>query len=485
MKLTTIIAVMLLPVTIFSSTPGSFSEMLDVGSLPQLKHWQSKQASGYDRGDGFYDSGNFIREEPGKRFVMMEADGPGCIDRIWMTRKDLADKFDILVFIDNKETPAISMDMDELWMCNKGPFVKPFLDYADRAMFCYVPIGFQKSCKVLLHPTGPDSSYVYRKNSAGEQIYHVYYQISYRVFDKETQVKPFSWRMDEEEKIALEKCNSLWNNVGNSPYNEQIDQEQEEIEIVLNGSSKQSLFKLNHAGTIQSLKLKVSDPKAAGDLWLQMTWDAQEMPAVNVPLTAYFGAQDLNKDAIALWMGISDGWYYSYYPMPFFSNAKISIQSKTDVDVTVNARILYNKKSPNPDAGLFHASRFYEDDNSLVAGQDYTLLNTQGHGHIVAVNMDHHGDMEGDDHFFINGEDFPSIYGTGTEDFFNFAWGFGFKASYPLHGLLDHFQNDFLYRIMIPGAIAFNKSILITCEHGSGSEAGGTYSGAVLYYLKK
>ena len=99
--------------------------------------------------------------------------------------------------------------------------------------------------------------------------------------------------------------------------------------------------------------------------------------------------------------------------------------------------------------------------------------------------MDHHGDMEGDDRFFIDGSQAPQIYGTGTEDFFNFAWGFGFKASYPLHGLLNHFGTDILYRLMFPGAIAFNESVRITCEHGSGSETGGTYAGAVLYYLQE
>ena len=66
-----------------AAVPGSLRELLDIASIPQHKPWRSYQASGYDRGGGYYDSGNFLRVEDQRRYVLMQAEGPGCIDRMY------------------------------------------------------------------------------------------------------------------------------------------------------------------------------------------------------------------------------------------------------------------------------------------------------------------------------------------------------------------------------------------------------------------
>ncbi|MHC4642256.1 MAG: hypothetical protein ACYS32_11470, partial [Planctomycetota bacterium] len=83
-----------------AALPGSFSELLDFRSIPHLKSWRTFQASGYDRGGGFYDSGNFLRIENNRHYVLMEAEGPGCIDRMWFTYKSEIGKepYDLLIF---------------------------------------------------------------------------------------------------------------------------------------------------------------------------------------------------------------------------------------------------------------------------------------------------------------------------------------------------------------------------------------------------
>ena len=62
--------------------PGSPRELASVLDLPRLRDWRDLQASGFDRDGGFYDSGNFERiEDGGARWVLLDAKGPGCIDR--------------------------------------------------------------------------------------------------------------------------------------------------------------------------------------------------------------------------------------------------------------------------------------------------------------------------------------------------------------------------------------------------------------------
>ena len=287
----------------------------------------------------FYDSGNFIREEPGKMLVMMEAEGPGCIDRIWMARKQSTEKYDILFYLDDPETPVIAMDLDELWSMNKPPFVRPFIDTADRALFCYVPIAFEKSCKVVLHPTGPDSTYSFRENSAGDMIHHVYYQLTWRRFEPGTAVRPFSWELNREEMKDLVKSAALWNRAGKCFYKDQTGLHVDTAEVTLASTETLDLFSLAGPATIQSLKLQVSDPALARDLWLGMTWDDRAVPAVDVPLTALFAAQDLAKDSRSLMTGIADGWYYCCYPclfsvMPGLPSPRNGIQRSVSLPVS-------------------------------------------------------------------------------------------------------------------------------------------------------
>jgi hypothetical protein len=90
--------------------------------------------------------------------------------------------------------------------------------------------------------------------------------------------------------------------------------------------------------------------------------------------------------------------------------------------------------------------------------------------------------MEGDDRFFIDGEAQPSIHGTGTEDFFNFAWGFGHLADLPLHGITNQGSSKVCYRFHLPAAVPFTTSCRLTWEHGSGNTHKGRYSGVCYYY---
>lgn len=59
---------------------------------------------------------------------------------------------------------------------------------------------------------------------------------------------------------------------------------------------------------------------------------------------------------------------------------------------------------------------------------NYTVLDVEGTGHYVGCNLTvkhYQGSWwgEGNDMFFIDGEEYPSLNGTGTEDYFNHAWG--------------------------------------------------------------
>ena len=122
------------------------------------------------------------------------------------------------------------------------------------------------------------------------------------------------------------------------------------------------------------------------------------------------------------------------------------------------------------------------------------MLDARGRGHVVGVTADRNGDVESDDGWYIDGETKPSILGTGTEDFFNVAWGLGDLQALPMHGARVPFgppdkrgqrtDTGVCYRFHSPAAYPFRRSLRLTWEHGSGNrDTRGRYSGVTYYYL--
>jgi hypothetical protein len=471
--------------------PGSFSEMLDFRSIPHLKSWRTFQASGYDRGGGFYDSGNFLRIEDNRHYVLMEAEGPGCIDRMWFTYKSPVGKepYDLLIFIDSSDKPLIRVDLDTLFSGKRRPFVSPLAGLCGNitypARYSYVPIGFQQSCKVVLVPRAPQQQYKYRVNSAGRKIPHIYYQITYRKFQTDTRVRRFRWNLGQEESEALAKIQSVWDNAGLSPWDSLADLKEEELKVEPN--SRTSLFDIAGPGVIYGFEFFTEDPEG---LWLQIYWDGSANPDVNVPVGPFFacsGSEKPRQDVRGLWMGYAKSRYYCYFPMPFRKAAKIQIRSQVERKISVSARLQCRTEAASDADGVFCAHRY--DHLSPPADRNYIVLDVFGGGHFAGLVMDRPGHMEGDDFFFVDGEKKPSIHGTGTEDFFNFAWGLGHTASLALHGITIQSNTPICYRTHLPAAVPFRDSLLVTWEHGHDTQKGpnlhkGRYSGVVFYYRK-
>ncbi|HEU4754927.1 MAG TPA: DUF2961 domain-containing protein, partial [Armatimonadota bacterium] len=302
--------------------PGSFAELADLRAASRLKPWRTLQASGYDRGGGFYDSGNFLREEPGRRYVLMETRGPGCIDRMWFTRKSVREPYDLLVYLDGAAEPAVRLDLEELVSGSRPPFAAPFAGSVDLARFCYVPIGFRRSCKVVLHPTAPPERYSYRENSAGKQIPHVYYQVTYRKLPAGAPVRPFSWSLEPAEAEAMRRAAAAWN--GAEPP---AAGRERRLAAQVPAGGQAVLAELENAGVLRELRLRLPEGTTAEGLRLRMTWDGAVAPAVDVPLGLFFAAPDPHVPVRGLWTGTRDGEYCCRLPMPFRKSARIAVRS--------------------------------------------------------------------------------------------------------------------------------------------------------------
>jgi hypothetical protein len=225
-------------------------------------------------------------------------------------------------------------------------------------------------------------------------------------------------------------------------------------------------------------RFKVKRAHILRKLLLRAYWDGETVPSIDCPLGDFFGAGFAEyREYHSLVMGMSSGGFYSYFPMPFGAHARVEIVNESDEPVPhfyyAVTYLAFDRL--DEDVGRFHAKWRRA---TTEAGTPYTLLEAKGRGHFAGCilsmqqapwkqGFDY---LEGDEQIYIDGEPFPSIHGTGTEDYFNAGWYFlngAFAA--PYHGVIlkdDMRSRIIAYRFHIADPIPFERSLRVDMEHG-------------------
>jgi hypothetical protein len=220
-------------------------------------------------------------------------------------------------------------------------------------------------------------------------------------------------------------------------------------------------------------------PRGSADhqeLMLRMYWDGQTRPAVEAPVGDFFAnCFGQRREVISLPVIVEDGdSYNSFWRMPFRKSARIEIENQSDKPLSLlyfNIDWIQLKDLPK-DAPYFYAQ--YRQEYPAEKGKDYVLLETTGKGHyvgtVLAVRMRSPAWFgEGDEKIYIDGEVKPSIWGTGTEDYFLSAWGLK-TAGTPYFGVPFYDQRGIgghtsAYRWHLADPMVFNSGIKVTMEH--------------------
>lgn len=281
---------------------------------------------------------------------------------------------------------------------------------------------------------------------------------------------------------------------------------------------------VNEIHNALGLNRETTDPFYFRKALIKMTWDDQDTPSVLVPLGDFFGIGDSrpsNFSSLPFNVSVkpSEDKIYGaqcsmscYLPMPFNKNAKIEIVNENNRPLGLYFYIDYElyKEPVENEIAYFHASWNREcpcegwgDEiqvnspevnsvSNLTGDGNYVILETEGEGHYVGCNLTvrhFQGSWwgEGDDMIFIDGEIEPSLIGTGTEDYFNHAWGMQ-KNQFPFFGSIIH-EGDtpglqVSYRYHIPDPIRFSKSIKVTMEHGHANHLSDDWSSTAYWYQR-
>jgi len=221
-------------------------------------------------------------------------------------------------------------------------------------------------------------------------------------------------------------------------------------------------------------------PKGAAnhqEMLLRIYWDGSDRPAVEAPVGDFFAnCFGKRSEVNSLPVIVEDADSYNcYWRMPFRKSARIEIVNQSEKPI---ALLYYNidwiKKDRIPaDTPYFYAQ--YRQEYPVEKGKDYVVLETKGKGHYVGTVLAVRTRSpawfgEGDEKIYIDGEAKPSIWGTGTEDYFLSAWGLK-TTSTPYFGVPYFDQwgivggHTSAYRWHINDPIVFNSGIKVTFEH--------------------
>ncbi len=252
----------------------------------------------------------------------------------------------------------------------------------------------------------------------------------------------------------------------------------------------------------------ITGPGAIQQIWMTPTgnwrfnilriyWDDQEIPSVECPVGDFFASgwsKEPFTQVTSLPVCVNPvGGLNCYWEMPFRKRCRITLENINYEEVLLFYQVNYTLTEVPQDAAYFHAQ--FRRTNPLPYKQDYTIIDgIKGQGQYVGTYMawgvNNNGWWgEGEIKFFMDGDyEFPTICGTGAEDYFCGAYSFILNNEYaeystPYAGMpqvikptgWNNAQKRFgLYRWHIPDPIRFKQDLRVTIQ-ALGWRSGGRY----------
>lgn len=237
-------------------------------------------------------------------------------------------------------------------------------------------------------------------------------------------------------------------------------------------------------GAIKHIWITFGNCKAR-DLILRIYWDENNTPSIEAPLGDFFASateeyRQLSSLAVC---NNPNKAFNCYWEMPYRKGFKITIENRSSNTATVYYQLDCEEKEIGEDSLYFHAQ--FRRVNPLPYKENYTILdNIKGNGQYVGTylywGVNNNGWWgEGEIKFFLDGDNnFPTICGTGTEDYFCGAYNFDVIGQYveystPYSGLskIDNTDNTYrsnkrfnMYRWHIQDPIYFKNDIRVTIQ---------------------
>ncbi len=246
----------------------------------------------------------------------------------------------------------------------------------------------------------------------------------------------------------------------------------------LEAGSTTTLADIEGPGVIQHIWMTVRI-EAFRDTVLRFYWDEEDSPSIEVPFGDFFAnGHGLYYPVNSLPVAANPArGLNSYWPMPFRKRARVTIENQRPDDIGgFFYQITYALGEIPDQAAYLHAQ--WRRAMTTREKPEHTILDgVKGQGHYVGTflawtQLSNGWWGEGEIKFFIDGDgEYPTICGTGTEDYFCGAWGFAGQTystaftGYPLYEKAEgHVPRHGLYRWHVLDPIRFKRDLRVTIQ---------------------
>jgi hypothetical protein len=412
------------------------------------------------------DAGHYLRVEgegDHREWVLAESKGPGYVSRIWSANPD----GELRIYIDGSRSPVLAVPFAEITSGKISPFGVPFGHDASRGRNLYFPFPFARSIKVT--------------TTKGKQ----YFQVSITSYAEGTKVESYSPEvLSRASSMVEETRRRLLEPALHSASKKGIPDQRSLVRIPAGKSADliSEAWSGGRGGSISSFECKVDSAdrdQALARTLLAMTFDGAPQPQVAVPLGDFFGSgPGVNAFESSVDRVRNDGWMMARWYMPYRKSVRIRLTNSSDQPVAVSGSLRVDTVEPPEDSLYFHARWRYQDDLQTKKANgttDWPALRVSGApGRFAGLLLDVFNPTpawwgEGDEKIYVDGEIFPSTFGTGTEDYFGYAWSDNHTYANPFHAQTrcdgpGNKGNSSNIRHQILDSVPFHRSIVFDLE---------------------
>jgi len=456
------------------------------------RRYKQLQASSYDRTQtdpsnaktwfNNADYGQFIRTEAHgdhKEWVVMEHQGPGAITRIWTPL--LADKNKMVVrfYFDGSDQPTIEENFND-FLRGKGRIKPPYAFIAwpkagvndGIGADMYFPIPFARACKITLSEVP------------------FYYSFDYRTYEKDAPVITFRWN-------DLARLDSQPSPHVLGPFTPSRADIHKEMVVNPHLALTRTLPAGENAITGISLDIeKDSPPERLRSTIVEIEFDGER--TVWCPIGEFFGCGIHLRPVADRFRSVdAEGHLRAGWSMPYKKSATINIINLSGTQVPMKLRVQTKPQAWDERSMHFHAEWHYQYPLTTQPRSDWNYLTATGDGVYVGdtltvMNWVKEWYGEGDERTYVDGEKFPSHLGTGTEDYYGYAWGMAehYSSAFMAMPLRDHpGQGDWrgyttTSRIRGLDAVPFRTSLKMDMEVWHWANCNVAFSAATFWYAR-
>jgi hypothetical protein len=413
------------------------AEMADpaVAARWPVPAYTCKQASSYDRRsktpadpkgwfantDNMNGAGDSLRWETihGRReCVLLDAEGPGAIVRFWSAGQPPKGK--VRFYLDGANEPAIEAPLFDL-LGGRDFVPRPLaIENAGAAINLYLPIPYARHCRITYDEANP-------ANTNGPPPGR-WYNIEYRTYPAGQKVRTFSMEQFRAQQTEVERVGKLLAAPPDFTQGRTVSLEKE----VAPGEAA-ALALPAGSGAVRFLEASLPGlqneqvEQALRSTVLRATFDGEE--TIWCPMGDFFGSS-VGLNELQSWMRTvsKDGNLSCRWVMPYQNTAAFSLLNVGKHVVTVRLKAIVADWKWEPRSMHFRTSWRQQASIPTRPQLDWNYLTVAGRGVYVGDTLTLFNPVrawwgEGDEKVWVDDESFPSHFGTGSEDYYGYAWG--------------------------------------------------------------